>query len=143
MYFCHKCSIELGHLNTASLDYLDFTGSAYLLNKFVKHTIPPTQSGLISIFLDDGYSSYSDYIVNSIASGSVEIDSKSRKNIVWYANKDIGVTFKDGVVQESGSVVKVVLHDNTNKIHAFPIGSQSIATSKCSRCSGDILIERA
>ncbi|HLZ15578.1 MAG TPA: hypothetical protein VKQ08_00975, partial [Cyclobacteriaceae bacterium] len=102
-------SVELGHLNPGGIDHLNFTGSTYQLGKFVKHTLPPTHSGLVSIFSDPSYSNYKNYIVNTVASGSTEFDQYHRKNIIWYAARENGVSFLNGIPRNTTDIVKVVL----------------------------------
>ncbi|MBR10820.1 MAG: hypothetical protein CMP48_24475 [Rickettsiales bacterium] len=138
-YYCHKCATEESYLNPSGSENLNFTGSAYQLTKFLKHTLPVTQSGLVSVFVDPSYLTYKDYTVNTLFSGSVEIDDSGRKNILWLANENAGSTFLDGAFQNSGSLIKVVLPDDVNKIHAYPIDSGSLVTRVCSKCGKDIL----
>ncbi len=116
-YYCHKCSSELGHTYTGSTEHINFTGSTYQLDKFIKHTLPPSQLGLVSIFSDPSYSTYKDYAVSTLASGSTEFDEHHRKNIIWYASKENGISFLDGVPQSLTDVVKVVLPHAEDKIH--------------------------
>lgn len=138
-YYCHKCSIDYGHLNTGSTEHINFTGSTYLLDKFIKHTLPPTQSGLISIFSDPTYSAYKSYVINTMASGSTMFDQFHRKNIIWYANQNNGITFLNGVVQDVTDVVKVVLSHDDNKIHCFPVKSTDLITKSCKICGTNVL----
>jgi len=84
-YYCHKCSIELGHLNPIVVDHLNLTGSTYLLDKFIKHTLPQTQSGLVSIFSDPSYEYYKNSIVNTVASGSTIVNN-NQVDLIWFSN---------------------------------------------------------
>lgn len=138
-YYCHKCSVELGHLNTGSTQHLNFTGSTYQLDKFIKHTLPPMQSGLVSTFSDPSYSNYRNYIVNTVASGSTEFDQYGRKNIIYYAARENGVSFRDGVAQNTTDVVKVVLPHLHDKIHAYPVNSSDLITKNCKVCGTNVL----
>ena len=90
-YYCHKCSQELGHLNSG-VEQLNLTGSTYLLDKFIKHTLPPTQSGLISIFSDPSYENYRNSTVNTIASGSTIVNN-NQVDLVWFSNQANGISF--------------------------------------------------
>jgi hypothetical protein len=136
-YYCHKCSAEKGFLN--SVDNLNFTGSSYQLDKFLKHTVPSNQSGLLSVFDSGSYDQYKNHIVNTMASGSTEIDSHNRKNIVWFAGSNNGLSFKDDTLEMPTDSVKVVLSDNDDKIHAFPTSSNDIQHKKCDECGSDII----
>ena len=138
-YFCHKCSVELGHLNTGSTEHINFTGSSYQLDKFIKHTLPPSQSGLISIYSDPSYGAYKDYIVNTMASGSTMFDQFHRKNVIWYASKENGVSYLGGIPHSTTDVVKVVLSHMEEKIHSYPVNSSELITKKCKRCNTNVL----
>lgn len=139
-YYCHSCSVKCGFLNPGSVDHFNFTGSTYLLDKFVKHTIPPKSGNLVTIFSDPSYEAYKNYTINTMASGSTMIDQMGRKNIIWYASKDIGLTFLNGVPHTgSTDVVKVVLSDDSTKIHTFPTTSENIITGTCKTCGTNVL----
>jgi len=131
-YYCHKCSGKLGLLN--SVDNLNLTGSSYQLSKFIKHTVQNTQNGLLSVFDSGSYNHYKDYIVNNMVSGSVEIDSKSRTNVIWFAGKNTGVSYLNGNVISSPDTVKVVLSHDNEKIHAYPTSSNDIKQETCENC---------
>lgn len=136
-YYCHKCSAEKGYLN--SVENLNFTGSSYQLSKFLKHTVPSTQNGLLSVFNSGCYGQYKNYIVNTMASGSTEIDDYGRKNIVWFAGSNTGLSYRDGNLEMPIDSVKVVLSDSDSKIHAFPTSSNEIHYKKCAECRNDII----
>jgi len=138
-YYCHKCSVELGHLNSGSVDHINFTGSSYQLGKYLKHTLPPTQSGLISVFDDPEYSAYSSYTINTLASGSTQFDQHHRKNVIWYASESVGITYQDGVPHCPADTIKVVLSHDDNKIHTFPVNSGDLITKTCKRCGTNVL----
>jgi len=139
-YFCHRCAVISGYLNTGCNAHIDFTGSTYQLDKFIKHTVLPSSgSGLVSIFNDPSYESYSGYIVNTMASGSVEIDDQGRKNVIFYGSQSQGMRFVDGIPQEHNDTVKVVLPDNPAKVHVFPVSSSSIITEDCNSCGTNVL----
>jgi len=110
-----------------------------MLEKFYKHTVPPTCSGLISIFDEPSYENYKNYILYTVASGCIEVDDMGRENIIWTAGKKTGFTFKDGVLQCPTDAIKVVLNTTDQKIHAFPVGSQSLGTETCAICGKPII----
>lgn len=137
-YYCHKCSIEQGII-PGNVEEFNPTGSTYQLEKFIKHTIPPTVSGNISVFDITEHKKYKDYIVNTLASGSVEIDDHGRTNIVWFAGQTTGWEYKDGEFQCEDDAVKVVLHDDEIRIHGFPTGSARISPKTCMNCGDEIV----
>ncbi len=137
-YFCHQCSALLGHLNP--VPNVNFTGSSYQLRKFIKHTIPTHQKGLVSVFDNGSYTAYENYIVSASLSGSTEFNSKHQKNIIWYANKDIGISYLNGVSANTANVVKVVLTHDTQLIHAYPIEADQLLFKKCSICQRDVIV---
>ena len=136
-YYCHKCSAELGLLN--SVDNLNLTGSDFQLSKYLKHTIPNTQNGLLSTFDSGSYAHYRSYVVNTMASGSVEIDHNNNTNVVWYAGKETGVSYLNGNVISSPDTVKVVLSHDDEKIHAYPTCSNDIKQETCENC-GEMIV---
>jgi len=93
-----------------------------------------TQNGLLSVFDSGSYNHYKDYIVNNMVSGSVEIDSKSRTNVIWFAGKNTGVSYLNGNVISSPDTVKVVLSHDNEKIHAYPTSSNDIKQETCENC---------
>jgi len=137
-YYCHECSIELGFL-IDNAPTTNFTGSSEQLEKFIKHTTPTQSYDINSIFNDKSYSNYRDYIVNTLASGSVEIDDQNRKNIVYCAGKNIDFTNISGSIQIPTDAVKVVLHQNSYKIHSYPTGSAGFVNSTCDKCGKNII----
>ena len=138
-FYCHECSVTLGYMNPTSMDHINFTGSTYKLDKFMKHTLPPSLAGTISVYSDPTYNNYMNYIINTAASGSTMIDQYGRKNLIWYAAEDIGITFQDSIPQATTDVVKVVLSDDDDKIHSFPINSSELVTKCCKRCGRSII----
>lgn len=132
-YFCHSCGISLGHV-TPSVSG-NISGNAYQLEKFIKHTAPTGSYAMNSVFDDPTYSNYRDYTVSGVYSGCLEIDSYNRKNMVWYAGKQIGLTYSGSfTVPESG--VKVVLHHDQTKIYSYPFTPPQAL--KCQHCGAVI-----
>jgi hypothetical protein len=140
IHYCHSCSMELGLLNFGGIQQFNLTGSTYQLTKFIKHTVPPTQSGLVSIFNDPSYGAYKEHVVSTLTSGSTMFDQRGRKNIIWYAHLDVGASYLNGVVQNTADVVKVVLPSRVDKIHCFPISMRTLGSRNCIRCGIDVLI---
>jgi len=137
-YYCYRCAAKYGILPSFPENF-SATENTYKLEKFIKHTIPPDCSGTISIFDEPNCEKYKNYIVNTMASGCVEIDEQGRKNIVWMAGKETGFTFVDGELKGPTDGVKVVLPDNPQKLHAYPTGSCSLRTEKCKICGEPVI----
>ena len=70
----------------------------------------------------------------------MELDDYGRTNLVWYAGQNTGFTLYNGVIQYPTDGVKVVLHDDDQLIHAYPIEAGTLTTIKCITCVKDILI---
>lgn len=138
-FYCHQCSVELGILNPTGATFFNFTGTTYKLDKFIKHTLPPIQSGIVSVFSDPSYEAYKNYTINAMASGSTMIDKYNRINVVWYATKENGITFKDYIPYTTTDVVKVVLSHNEDKIHSYPINSSELVLKFCEKCGKPII----
>lgn len=136
-YHCNECARKRNELNPLS-DQLDFTGSYYQLNKFLKHVLPNTGS-YVSIFNDPDYQKYSDFIVNASISGSVEIQPNGKVNYIYFAGKDVGVLFNNGLYVMPNDAVKVVLTFDSQKIHAYPTGSLGISQAICAICSNPLI----
>jgi hypothetical protein len=133
--YCHECSAKNGWLGAPPSS---LTGSAYQLEKFFKHTVPPTGSGIITIFDDPSYKNYAEYSVHTAVSGSLEIDAQGKRNIVWVAERTLGTLFVNGVLQGGVDAVKIVLAHDSAKVHLFPTASAGIAASTCAECGARI-----
>lgn len=133
-HFCHQCSLNLGLKGTGSTEHMNFTGSSYTLEKFLKHVPPSTYSGSlpVSVFNTPDYDTYKGYMVDTYASGSTMVDSHGRTNHIFYVGKTIGVRLKDGVPVADADTVKLVLAHSEATIHGFPISSDSLKTAVCS-----------
>lgn len=138
-YYCHKCSVDQGYLIKGCAEHINFTGNTYKLEKFIKHTVPKNQSGLLSFYSDSSYEAYKDYSINTLASGSTMFDINNKKNIIFFAGKDIGLTFLNGVLQGTANVVKVVLSNRESRIHSFPVDSSNLIIQNCERCGANVL----
>jgi len=108
----------------------------------MKHSMPPPLSGgsIVSVFSIADYPTYRDYVVNAMASGSTEVDDQGRRNVVWYAGKNIGVTYSGSAFTASSDTVKVVLAHDSTKVHAFPVESGPLRMEKCADCDRDIIV---
>ncbi len=139
-YYCHKCALENGIINplypeqspyTASVD---LSGTPYQLGKFIKHTAPSGRPGIVSIFDDPTFKQYENYTITTSLSGCCEVDEMRRINLVWYAGKETGIIFEDSRFKGPAIGVKVVLHDEENKIHTFPIDYENMNIQRCEIC---------
>ncbi|MEI6122331.1 MAG: hypothetical protein WCQ95_01760 [Bacteroidota bacterium] len=131
-YYCHQCAEILGFLPANNV--LNYTGSAVQLDKFIKHTMPTASYKINSIFQSNDYVQYKDYMVNSICSGSVEIDNFGRMNIVWIAGEKTGATYITGSFITDNNSVKVVKSWDCNEIHGYPTSSDDLELKICSNC---------
>ena len=136
-YYCHKCAEALGFLPTKI--EMNYTGSLVQIDKFIKHTMPSTTYKINSIFNTNDYAKFKNYIINTIHSGSVEIDSNGRINIVWIAGEKTGATYINGSFLTDNNSVKVVKSWDCNEIHSFPTSSADLELKKCSNCGGELL----
>jgi hypothetical protein len=132
-YSCHRCAAGRGELqNVYTSDPLQ---SQYQLDKFIKHTVPLVHPSA-SVFNSTSTGVYANYILDTAASGAVEIDAHGRRNIVWIAGRENGFSFRGGTLVGPTDGVKVVLSSEATLVHAFPISSTSLATHTCAWCGG-------
>lgn len=138
-YYCHECGVKLGIIPGNIKDF-NPTGNEYQLEKFYKHTVPPVNTEVISVFdMNDENKRYKGYLINTMASGCVEIDDRDRINVVWVAGETTGWEYRDAMFNCEDDAVKVVLHDNEARIHGFPTGSASLASQTCISCGKNII----
>ncbi|HAQ71563.1 MAG TPA: hypothetical protein DCR48_11370 [Flavobacteriales bacterium] len=129
-YYCHKCAeiIDLLPANTE----LNYTGSIVQLDKFIKHTMPTASYKINSVFQTNDYDQFKNYMVNSICSGSVEIDNLGRMNIVWVAGEKTGTTYLLVYFSKLLFSIRKNLTQNF-KIRNFTQISNNLFSSKASR----------
>lgn len=135
-HYCRECRQTLGY-NQFVDPMTDFTGSvgSYKFQKYLKHTsLPVIGSGTVSVFDNADYDTYKDYIIDTVNSGSIEIDDCNRINLIWFANKQTGQSFKERQFEQFTDGVKLVLHTDDKKIHAFPTGSHGFLNAVCDNC---------
>ena len=142
-YYCHACTSKHG-LYAPPVDpaFINLTGSPYTLTKFMENTIPASGLGkqLNSIYADPTYNDYKAYYVNASASGSLEVQPDGKKNIIWYAGRDLGPAFETGSFKFSGEAVKIVYPENSGKLHHFHVDAHNYLTNVCSICGSPVLI---
>ena len=132
VHYCHVCSEARGYLQgVATASLLD---DPYQLGKYLKHTVPDPTYNVQSVFASPSTQAYENYIVSSSLSGSVQIDRKGRRNLIWVAGTPTGFQQKNGVLQHPQDAVKVVLYTDTRKIHAFPQSSTQFTADACPDC---------
>jgi hypothetical protein len=138
IHYCHECALSLGFINNLNHE-LNFTGSAYQIDKFIKHTIHQKKKGVVSIFAEPHYENYKKYILDTAASGSVEILDNGKINYVFYAGEKTGFNFKNGNFEHPTNSIKVVLPNDLSKIHAYPTSSYVAIICNCEKCGKPVL----
>lgn len=119
---------------------ISLTATQYQLDKYLKHTSPISSYDFYSVFTSPGSETYERYIVTTLASGSVQVDNQGRTNVVWVASEQTGISYEDGTFVGPTNAVKVVFHNDDNKIHGFPIHSSELSTSYCVVCGRPVPI---
>jgi hypothetical protein len=141
-HYCRNCGQNLGHIQYVD-PITDFTGSvgSYKFDKYLKHiSLPVVGSGTISVFNNSDYNAYKNYIIDTAISGSVEIDDMGRTNLIWFANKQTGQTYQQRQFDQFTDGVKLVLHKDDQKVHAFPTGSHGFQRAVCDNCGNSIIV---
>ncbi len=139
-YYCHNCAVETEILIPLEPVDLNLSGTPYQLNKYLKHTAPTNMDGFISVFDDPTYDKYENWCITASLSGCVEVDDSSRINVIYYAGYDIGITFNSGIPVCCGDTVKLVLHQNEDKVHGYPVLSgATMAVTHCTHCGNPII----
>ena len=136
-YYCHDCAVINGTLRPPPKGE-GLTGNTYKLDKYIKHTLPCSTGDYRTLFSGVTSESYHRYIVTSVASGHVQVDSKGRTNIVWVGSEDTGIALQGGKFIGDVSAVKVVCHSDTNKIHGYPIAVTELQSASCVQCGRTI-----
>jgi hypothetical protein len=137
-YYCHDCAIRLGLIKPT--EPVDFTESEYQLGKFFKHTLGDGRGGRSSVFFDGSLDAYNRYVVTALASGHAYVDDSGGLGIVWYAGKEVGVTYNGGVFEAPADAVQVVYTRDPERIHAYPVNSEIIQGASCAQCGRPIPI---
>lgn len=137
-YFCHQCSVQLGHLRRPPTGKV--VGSSYQLAKYLKHTVPDAGIEIQSVFETPSTQAYAEFLVDALAAGSVEIDDRGSTNVIWAAGQPTGFLFRSGSLTRPQDAVKVVLSSNTSKVHAYPANSTNFIGVTCSQCGGPAIL---
>jgi hypothetical protein len=133
--YCHACAIRLGLVQPIDVTVQNLTGSNYQFEKFMKHTAPLKYAGIVSVFFWQDYPLYRNFTISGSISGILQIDDQNRKNWIYYAGRDIGITYEDGKYKLPNDAVKVVLSDNPTGIHAFPVSFELQYVERCPECN--------
>ena len=134
-YYCHTCCRASGLI--APVDPSALPPGPYQLGKFVKHTAPSSVHSVNSIFHDPDWSAYEQYLVNTAASGCLEIDDQNRKNLILFAGQEVGLLKVNGVFRAPCSGVKLVCSEDAVKAHGFPIAFEPQSRT-CESCTGSV-----
>ena len=137
MYYCINCAIATGKYKPAIPALL--THTQYQLEKYVKHTSPTSAYSFNTVFTSPSSYTYHHYIVTAVASGSVQVDTRGRINIVWVASEQTGLLFQGTTLVGPTEAVKVVFHDDRNRIHGFPISTSQLNITSCTACGRPVL----
>src|ERR1022692_1060757 len=140
-YYCRSCAIASGYIDRSLLPCVNLTGDplGYQLDKYLKHTQTGYYSGgTVSLFSNPDYESYKTCVVGATISGCLEIDDSGRKNLVYWAGREIGCYYDplSGVVKYPESGVRVVLYQNEAKIHGFTCNPTGMLVATCACCGG-------
>jgi hypothetical protein len=144
-YYCRKCAILIGEIGSIMPPTLNLTGDAlgYQLDKYLKHTETGYNPGNgTSLFRDPEYGNYSRYVIGACNSGCLEIDTRNRKNMVYWAGEEIGGYYSrnsGGIIYpESG--VKVAFFNDEAKIHGFTCNPMEVLYRQCACCRGPLQV---
>ena len=141
-YYCHTCALKLGiYAPPADPASINLTGSCYTLTKFIEHTVPASGSykKVSSIYSDPTYDTYKNYYVSGSISGSLEVQSDGKKNLIWHAHEALGPAYETGSFKFSGEAVKIVYPEDTGKLHHFHVDANNYALEVCANCGCTIL----
>jgi hypothetical protein len=132
-YYCHECARQHGYVSPSIPSSGLAPNAGIQLEKFIKHTAPTGVYSINSVFNDSKWETYQNYIVAGAASGCLEIDDRGRKNLLFFAGKETGLTYQSGGFMISCSGVIVVCCEDAARIHAFP-NSMSAESHTCVIC---------
>ena len=132
-YYCHDCAAANGFLRPPPKGE-SLTDNVYKLDKYIKHTIPSSSGGYTTIVTGVTSEIYQNYVLTTVASGHVQVDSHNRINIVWVGSETTGIALQGGKFVGDVSAFKVVCHSDSNKIHGFPIAVAELKSATCIQC---------
>lgn len=130
-YYCYECARL--HEYVTPVDPAALPATQYQLDKYVKHTAPTGVYPTNSVFNDPSWSGYRSHMVAAAASGCLQIDDQGRKNLIYFAGKETGLRYDNGVFTAPCSGVALVCGENSGRFHAFPSEFHP-ESRKCSCC---------
>jgi hypothetical protein len=133
-HHCSECAQKNHGFNPNIYDTINFTGSSYLLGKYLKHAQFMSGSGAISVYASSDYDDYRNCLLISINSGSVDIANGVAVSAVWNAYQFLGDTSINGVYSHPCFENKVVKLDDLSKTHGYCTNSFSIPNGYCVDC---------
>ena len=80
-------------------------------------------------------------VIGAQFSGCLKIDYRGRFNIINWLGKEIGCNYDpiNGNVLYPESGVRIVLHNNVDKIHAFTCNPTGMLYNSCNSCGCSLL----
>lgn len=139
-YFCQECARIKCLL--PEIVGSRFTDNQYQLDKYIKHTAPTSLCGYKTVFKDPSTATYSNYIISTLADGYVEVDDRNRINVNYFASATAGYAISMGHVEGPVFGVKVVLGNEPDRIHAYPIDVSNIEVIRCQQCDKEIIHDK-
>jgi hypothetical protein len=140
IYSCPVCTLR--YYNPVVLSPANnLTGSAYLLGKFLKHT-PGNYNpadGVVSKYHFQDYPTYCYLLHQAIQSGSLEVDSQNRRNLLLPLRAPVGQVYDPSGIIQPVDVVKVVKPHDLKHIHHYATGSFSLIGARCWSCGNSII----
>ena len=138
-YYCHVCGDNLGYIAPINISGINMTGyypgQPYSpIDKYFKHVQYTGQQGIVSIYNTPDYDTYRQFGINAYLSGCVEVKDGFRTNLLWYAGRDIGLRYNNGIIQWPEDTVRLTFHDNAFKFHHFSQSSLNIPVGNCAHC---------
>lgn len=133
-FYCHECARK--HNQIAPImpvsGFVPASGT-FPHKKFIKHTAPIRIYAVNSVFNDPNWATYQNCLFAGVASGCLQIDDNGRKNLLFFAGHETGVTFQSGVPTIPCSGVIVVCSEISGSIHAFPDATPA-ESQRCALC---------
>src|SRR5689334_7580821 len=95
-YYCHECARICGYVAPGIPSSGLIPATVYQLDKYIKHTAPSGIYSLNSVFNDPSWGIYQNYMIAGAASGCLQIDDAGRKNLLFFAGEETGLTYQSG-----------------------------------------------
>lgn len=81
---------------------------------------------------------YLQYVINTSASGCIEVDDYGRTNLIFAMGETTGYTFIGGELSRPDDAIRLACPLNENRMHAFTT-SGSVIPRFCQRCGEPIV----